>query len=234
MASWARFPERPELDIGSGYDSAVSHSHEHHRPLDSKDGWNERYLADRGENIWSGNPNGSLIVEVGTMEPGRAIDLGCGEGADAIWLGTRGWDVTGIDISNVALSRAETAAKTAGASIDWVCADFVAVPPEAAAFDLVTTHYPALLQAKRAESIAALTIGVRPGGTLLFVAHHVTDVDAVREHGFDPDDYLTAEDVASALDDGWRIVTMETRERLGGSSERSAHTSDVVLRAIRT
>ena len=208
-------------------------SHEHHRPLDSKDDWNERYLADRGASIWSGHPNGPLIVELGTMTPGKAIDLGCGEGADAIWLATQGWEVTGVDISDIAVSRAETAAQTAGVSVEWVCADFVENPPEAGAFDLVTTHYPALLRSERERAIEALTRGVKDGGTLLFVAHQVTDVEAARRHGFEPDDYLDADDIADALGDQWKILTHETRERAGGATERSPHANDVVLRAIR-
>jgi 2-polyprenyl-3-methyl-5-hydroxy-6-metoxy-1,4-benzoquinol methylase len=73
--------------------------------------WDERYAV--SEQIWSGEPNVALVAEVDDLEPGTALDVGCGEGADAIWLANRGWQVTAIDVSDIALQRAATAAEQA-------------------------------------------------------------------------------------------------------------------------
>ncbi len=81
----------------------TEHNHETEFRFD-EDFWNERYRS--SERVWSGNPNPQLVAEVAGLAPGRALDVGCGEGADAIWLARRGWDVVATDISGVALERA--------------------------------------------------------------------------------------------------------------------------------
>ncbi len=74
--------------------------------------WDARY-GERDRAMWSGRPNGRLAAEVADLTPGRALDVGCGEGADAIWLARRGWTVTAIDISDVAVGRAREASELA-------------------------------------------------------------------------------------------------------------------------
>jgi 2-polyprenyl-3-methyl-5-hydroxy-6-metoxy-1,4-benzoquinol methylase len=78
--------------------------------------WDARY-RERGRAMWSGRPNGRLVSEVVDLAPGLALDVGCGEGADAIWLAERGWTVTAIDVSEVAIGRAREAARAAGTSV---------------------------------------------------------------------------------------------------------------------
>lgn len=78
--------------------------------------WNERY-ATHGDGLWSGRANGVLVAELAGSPPGRALDVGCGEGADAIWLAAAGWQVTGVDVSDVALERAAAAAGDAGVTV---------------------------------------------------------------------------------------------------------------------
>lgn len=112
--------------------------------------WDERY-AER-ELIWSGKPNGSLVAEVADLPPGRALDVGCGEGADAVWLAQRGWQVTGLDVSEVALGRAQALAAAVGVQVAWVNASLSAYSPAAPGFDLVTVQYPALQLVSRAGS----------------------------------------------------------------------------------
>src|ERR1700737_2768347 len=82
--------------------------------------WDARY-SERDGAMWSGRPNGRLVAEVADLTPGGALEVGCGEGADAIWLARRGWTVTAIDISDVAVSRAREAAQLVGAAVAWVC-----------------------------------------------------------------------------------------------------------------
>src|SRR3954470_6989189 len=107
------------------------HEHEHGEPQLSAAAqtaeWDARY-GERDGAMWSGRPNGRLVAEVADLAPGRALDVGCGEGADAIWLAQRGWTVTAIDVSAVAVDRARAAADAAGATVEWVCGDVLRTP----------------------------------------------------------------------------------------------------------
>jgi len=141
--------------------------------------WDARY-SERGGARWSGRPNGRLIAEAAGLTPGRALDVGCGEGADAIWLARSGWTVTAIDISDVALTRAREAAAQVGAAVEWVCGDALRTPFPAGSFDLVSMQYPALPKAAGEAAVRALLAAVRPGGLLLAVYHVLTDEH--REH----------------------------------------------------
>lgn len=85
--------------------------------------WDERYSG--SEQVWSGQPNAALVTEVAGLDPGRALDVGCGEGADAVWLAGRRWQVTAIDVSQVALERAALVARDAGAHVRWLHAGLV-------------------------------------------------------------------------------------------------------------
>src|SRR5262245_39324070 len=89
--------------------------------------WDARYSEREGA-MWSGRPNGRLQAEVADLTPGRALDVGCGEGADAIWLARSGWTVTAIDVSDVAVSRAREAAEQDGVAVEWVRGDALQTP----------------------------------------------------------------------------------------------------------
>jgi len=90
----------------------MSHEAHDHEIMFTAEYWDERYGS--ADSIWSGNPNPRLVSVAQELRPGVALDVGCGEGADAVWLAARGWRVTGVDVSTVALQRAERAARTAG------------------------------------------------------------------------------------------------------------------------
>lgn len=173
------------------------------------------------------------MTETAGLAPTTAIDLGCGEGADAIWLATRGWRVTGVDVSTIAIERAGEAAKSADVAVDWICGDFVADPPAEGGFDLVTVHYPALRKESADAAIAAMTGAVAPGGILLFVAHSITDPEVPRSHGFEPDDYLDPADVTERLGNQWTVEVNETRPRETPGASQTEHTEDIVLKARR-
>src|SRR5438874_7316479 len=108
--------------------------------------WDARYSEREGA-MWSGQPNGRLVAELAHLTPGRALDVGCGEGADAIWLARRGWTVTAIDISDLALGRAQEAGRLAEAAVEWVRGDVLQTPFPAGSFELLSMQYPALPKA---------------------------------------------------------------------------------------
>ncbi len=194
--------------------------------------WDRRY-ADR-EQLWSGQPNGALVAEVAGITPGRVLDVGCGEGADAVWLAGGGWDVTGLEVSGVALERAAGHARDAGLVVRWVQAGLAeaALPP--ASFDLVSAQYPALLRTPDAAAERALLAAVAPGGVLLLVHHAGMDAQQVHDSGFDPADYVWPSMVAALLNDDWEMELDEQRPRIAPDGGASAHhTDDLVLRARR-
>ncbi|MDQ2957678.1 MAG: NAD(P)/FAD-dependent oxidoreductase [Actinomycetota bacterium] len=195
-----------------------------------QDPWDERYAS--MAQVWSGQPNGQLVSETQGLPPGRALDVGCGEGADALWLAARGWDVTALDVSRVALDRATEQADRVGAKVRWLHAGLLdaALPP--ASFDLVSAQYPALLRTEDHQAERALLDAVAPGGVLL-VVHHVVLHEHAHDHDFNPDDYVGPAQVAALLDDRWRIEVNETRARHLTTGAGAGHTQDIVLRARR-
>src|ERR1700736_5569336 len=96
------------------------------------------------EQVWSGQPNDALVSETTGLQPGQALDVGCGEGADAVWLAEHGWDVTALDVSQVALKRAAHHAEQVRVPVRWVHAGLVEASLTLGTFDLVSTQYPAL------------------------------------------------------------------------------------------
>lgn len=194
--------------------------------------WDERYAA--AQQIFSGRPNTVLVAEVADLSPGRALDVGCGEGADAVWLASRGWQVTAIDVSQVALERAGQRARENGVEVMFVHDDIADIALPAAGFELVTAQYPALRSSADRRAERALAAAVAPGGVLLVVHHAGFDEAAARERGFDPADYVFPADVRAALGDDWEVRFEDSRPRetpLGGAEHR--HTHDAVLFARR-
>jgi len=194
--------------------------------------WDSRY-ADQ-ERLWSGAPNGALLAEITGLTPGRVLDVGCGEGADAIWLAKDGWDVTALEVSGVALTRAAAHAAANGVLITWVhagLADATLPPP---GFDLVSAQYPALHRTPDAVAERALLRAVKPGGVLLLVHHAGMDTQPADARGFDPANYVWPSMVAEMLNDDWEIQCNEQRPRVvpeGGSGAH--HADDTILRARR-
>ena len=194
--------------------------------------WDRRYTD--SEQLWSGQPNGALVAEVAGLPPGRGLDVGCGEGADAVWLALRGWQVTGLEVSGVALGRAAGHARDAGVTIRWVHAGLAEAALTPASFDLVCALYPALLRTPDAAAERALLGAVAPGGVLLLVHHAGMETQQVHDSGFDPADYVWPAMVAVLLDDGWQVERAEQRPRVAPAGGAGAHhTDDVVLRARR-
>ena len=193
--------------------------------------WDERYSGDA--QIFSGNPNGVLVTEVAGLAPGRALDVGCGEGADACWLARRGWQVTAADISRVALERAAAIGADVAGRVAWTRADLTATPPPASAFDLVSAQYFPLPRQPDHTALRGLLAAVAPGGTLLIASHDLADLSPDPERRFDPGDYYQPGDIAGFLDDTWTILINETRPRTTPAPAGTHHTRDTVLRAQR-
>jgi len=195
--------------------------------------WDARY-SERDGAKWSGRPNGRLLAEVASLTPGRALDVGCGEGADAIWLARNGWTVTAIDISEVAVIRAREAAERAGAAVEWVRGDVLQTPFPAGSFDLVSMQYPALPKAAGEAAMRALLDTVSPGGLLLAVYHVLSDEhrEHMKSQGVDPADYVDADDLARLLGDAFTIELHAVEPRIDPPPD-NPHIADVVLRARR-
>ncbi|GAA5053406.1 class I SAM-dependent methyltransferase [Streptomyces similanensis] len=194
--------------------------------------WDDRY-NDRRQ-LWSGRPNGALVTEVAALAPGRVLDVGCGEGADAVWLARGGWDVTALDVSGVALDRAAGHARDAGVTVRWVHAGLVEAALPAGSFDLVSAQYPALPRTPDAAAERALLTAVAPGGVLLLVHHAGMDTRHAHDSGFDPADYVWPAMVASLLTDDWEVEVDEVRPRVAPEGGAGAHhTDDLVFRARR-
>ncbi|MDQ3579172.1 MAG: methyltransferase domain-containing protein [Actinomycetota bacterium] len=129
--------------------------------------WDTRYA--KTDQMWSGEPNATLVRETADLPPGTALDVGCGEGADAIWLARRGWNVTAVDVSQVALDRAAELA--AGVEVRWLRLDLATSFPDGT-FDLVSAHFlHSEVELPREEILRAAASAVAPGGVLLIVGH---------------------------------------------------------------
>ena len=208
------------------------------RPSSNEADWDHRY---GGDQIWSGNSNGSLVAEIGDVTPGRALDVGAGEGGDALWLAENGWQVTASDISRRALARVAAEAERRGLEIESLHADANASDAfEAGGYDLVTAMYASIPRSPDSRGVRNLLSAVTPGGTLLVVSHDLEPMRApidtsTHSRPFDPDAYVRVDDVAAALIStaDWEIQVHAKRPRPPGAASASHHADDLVLRARR-
>jgi SAM-dependent methyltransferase len=196
------------------------------------DAWNRRY-AD-GELVWTGEPNRFLVTEGAGLEAGRALDVACGEGRNAVWLAEQGWRVTGVDFSQVGLEKARALAAARGVRAEWVTADLRDYTPEPQAYDLVLVLYLQVPAAERRPIVRAAAGAVAPGGVFLLVAHDRGNL----EHGHggpqDPAVLYTAGDVVGDLDGaGLEIERAETVKRPVQTSEGERVALDALVRAHR-
>lgn len=187
--------------------------------------------------VWTGRPNGPLVAEGSDLPPGTALDAGAGEGGDALWLASRGWRVTAVDFSAVALERgaAKAAELRLTDRIDWRHEDLDTWAPPERAFDLVTAHYLHAGWTDREAMFRRLAAAVAPGGTLLVVGHLLGEGEG-HGHRHEPGAIYTAEEVAAVLDpQQWDDVVTATRDRDPGAAHRTGNpVPDTVLVARRT
>ncbi|MDF9715666.1 class I SAM-dependent methyltransferase [Nocardioides sp. ChNu-153] len=202
------------------------HGHQHDEREDQwfePAGWEERYTGE--ETIWSGRPNAQLVAEASKLPPGTALDVGCGEGGDVIWLAQQGWTVTGADFSANGLARAARHAEQVGVAerTDWWQVDARTFEAGGRQFDLVTTHFLHPPDGRIVEVVGRLAEAVAPGGHLLVVGHApsplFTQLSETRRRAM-----WDANELVPALPDGFDAVVVEQRPR---TMEREGVTHDV-------
>ncbi len=191
--------------------------------------WENRYRSGPGASKRSPSP--SLVAAAGGLQPGRALDAGCGVGGDALWLAARGWDVTAADISATALAEGRRTAAVAGpelaARIAWIAADLTRWEPDAPGFDLVTSHY-VHVPGSPETLFRRLASWVAPGGVLLVVGHDAEHGHGtIKSDGPPPSAQIGVREVITGLDDDeWDVLVAEPREH---TMTRPDHGEPVIL-----
>lgn len=203
---------------------------EHEHDVTPAEAWEFRYAE--SPQRWSGRPNPTLVDVVAGLTPGRAVDLGCGEGADAIWLARQGWEVLGVDISPTAVTRARGAATEAGVDdrATFEAHDLATWEPPHEV-DLVTaSFFHSREELPRADILRRAAARVAPGGHVAIVSHAAPPPWA--EHAHHDELLLDAagEIAALGLDDAWEVVVAEHRERAAVAPDGTdAHLEDVAV-----
>jgi SAM-dependent methyltransferase len=192
--------------------------------------WDRRY-AESGL-LWSAQPNRFLVAEVSGLAPGRALDLACGEGRNAIWLAGLGWDVTGVDFSEVAIAKAREQASAATVDVDWLVADLLDYEPAPRSFELVISFYLQVRASDRARIFPAAANAVAEGGTFLLVGHDSSNLTDGYGGPQDPSVLYTSEDVVADLP-GLTVERAEVVERPVETPDGRRVALDVLVRAQR-
>ncbi len=215
------------------------HGHDHDHDQDESAGmfepasWEERYSSE--EKVWSGDPNPQLVAEVSGLPPGTALDVGCGEGGDVIWLAQQGWRATGADFSANGLARAARHAQEAGVAdrTDWWQVDARTFAADGRSFDLVTTHFLHPPDGGMVEVTRRLAGAVAPGGHLLVVGHAPSEVFTQLSQGHHRAMFL-AEDLLPALPEDFEVLVVEQRPRTTTRDGVTVEIDDSTLLARRT
>jgi SAM-dependent methyltransferase len=189
--------------------------------------WDQRHAA--GEPIEAAEPDPTLVAAIGSLRPGRALDLGAGDGRNATWLARQGWHVTAVDFSRVAIERGRARAAAEGVEVDWRLADLLEWTPEARAYDLVTLFFIHLPREERRTVYARAADAVAIGGTLLVVAHDRTNPASGIGGPQDPDVLVSPAEVAAELT-GFRVERAETVRRPAWDGRGPI---DAIVRAVR-
>ncbi len=170
--------------------------------------WDVRYA--KAELEWGAEPNRFLVQEIKGLEPGRALDIAAGEGRNAIWVAARGWTVTAVDFSPVAIEKARRLAAERGVDVEWVVADVVDYAPGTEVFDLAIVFYLHLVASEMRKVLGRAAAALRRGGTLLIVGHDRANLTDGVGGPQDPAILLDAQVVASELED----LVIEKAERI--------------------
>ena len=194
-----------------------------------REDWDRRYAG--AENLWSAKPNRFLVAEVGELQPGRALDLACGEGQNAIWLAGLGWDVVAVDFSEVAIAKARARAERDKVALELVAADLLEYRPEPGAYDLVLLLYLHMPPGERWLVLERASAAIAPGGTLLLVGHDLLNRTEGVGGPSDPSLLFTPDEIAGELP-GLEIEKAERVLRDVDGQDRPA--IDALVRAHRS
>jgi SAM-dependent methyltransferase len=195
-----------------------------------REDWNVKH-GEAGP-LFGVEPNRFLVAEVEALEPGRALDLACGAGRNAVWLAERGWAVTGADFSDVALGNARGLAAERGVDVEWVQADLRDWEPPPRAFELVAVLYLQLPAAELQPVLGRAADAVAPGGTLLVVGHDLQNLNGGHGGPQDPRVLFTPEDVVAELA-GLEVEKAERVLRPVETDDGEAQAIDALIRARR-
>lgn len=174
--------------------------------MDQRDMWNQRY-AEKGAMFGAG-PNQFVADRLGGLPPGRVLDLGAGQGRNAVWLAQQGHTVTAVDLSDVAVEQGRAAAAAAGVSVEFIVADLAEWEPPTAEFDLVLLSYLQGPEAARKLIHEKAARALVPGGRVFLVAHHLDNLNDGVGGPSSPDVLFTESDLASDFS-GFEIETNE-------------------------
>jgi SAM-dependent methyltransferase len=192
--------------------------------------WDRRYAESRL--VWSLGPNRFLAAEVGELAPGNALDLACGEGRNALWLAKRGWRVTGVDFSEVAIAKARRRTEEEGLEVDWIVSDLLDYEPAAAAFDLVLLFYLQVPPDERRRIVHTAAATTAPGGTFLLVGHDRRNVEHGHGGPTDATVLYTPEEIVADLA-GFDLEKAELVERPVETDDGERIALDALVRARR-
>ena len=196
--------------------------------MDSSE-WDQRYAG--SELVWTAEPNRFVVAEAQDLPPGRALDLGAGEGRNSVWLAARGWQVTAVDFSAAGLDKARLLAQARGVSADWVLADVLDYQPEPGAFQLVLVAYLQLPAPSLDRVLRHAVSALAPRGTLLVVSHDVTNLAEGVGGPQDPALLHTPELITRPLGG----LTVERAERVRRrAGEEGQEAIDTLVRAVRS
>lgn len=193
-------------------------------------GWDKRYEA--SELVWGPGPNRFLVDEVTDLRPGAALDVACGEGRNAIWLASIGWEVTGVDFSSVGLDKARRLAIERNVRVNWVQADLTTWEPPTT-YDLVVVMYLHLSGDLRHIVLARMASSVTPGGTMLVVAHDLRNLSEGLGGPQDPDVLYGPQEVVGDIGSVLTIERAEDVRRPVLTPDGDATAIDLLVRARR-
>ena len=193
-----------------------------------REDWNRRYAE--VDSLWSAKPNRFLVAEVEGLAPGRALDLACGEGQNAVWLASLGWDVTAVDYADVAVAKGIERAARAAVAVDFQVGDLLDYVPEARSFDLVVILYLHISSNGLRLVLERATEALAPGGTLVLVGHDLLNLTDGVGGPSDRDLLFTPDEVVAELS-GLEIEKAERLLRDVDGHDRPA--IDALVRARR-
>jgi SAM-dependent methyltransferase len=198
----------------------------------ARERWNRRWGGEERVHA-STDPSRFLVAEVAGLPPGTALDLACGAGRNAVWLAERGWRVTAVDFSEVALRMARSLAAQRRVDVDWTEADVAAWMPPPRAYDLVCVFYLQLPAAERRLALARAADAVRAGGTLLVVGHDLLNLTEGWGGPTQADVLFTPDDVVADIGDALVIERAERVRRAVADPSAPREAIDALVRARR-